>query len=260
MDRPLTTWFAAIEARTSRRSFDPAPLDETALARLERVCREFRPFPEARTELVREPVDRVSKGILGSYGRVTGAPCFLAFIGREDSPRVQECVGYTGEGPILEATALGWGSCWVGGLIKRGAVPPYVRLKDGERIIAVSPVGLPKSRPSLTDRTFKALAGSKRRKPLEELTTGRAVPGGALRAALEAARSAPSAMNRQPWRFRIEPGAVVIATDGGKEGGISKRLDCGIAMLHFEIGARASGLGGRWEFLPAPDVARFVLT
>lgn len=260
MELPVERWFAAIGARTSRRSYEPTPPDEPALARLQLVCREFRPFSEARVELVREPVGSVSRGILGNYGRVTGAPCYLAFIGRTDSERAQECIGYyTGEGLVLEATALGLGTCWVGGLFKSRTAASAVGLDKNERIVAVSPVGRPKGKLSLTDRTFKAMAGSKSRKPLEELVTGGAVAGRGLREALEAARSAPSAVNRQPWRFRVEPGAVAIAASGGRDGAVSNRLDCGIAMLHFELGARAAGLTGRWEFLPSPDVARFIL-
>ncbi len=38
---------------------------------------------------------------------------------------------------------------------------------------------------------------------------------------------------------------------------ISKRLDCGIAMLHLELGARAAGTSGSWEFLKSPGVAQF---
>jgi nitroreductase len=76
---------------------------------------------------------------------------------------------------------------------------------------------------------------------------------------LEAARRAPSARNRQPWRFRIEGEAVTVFTGSEKQNGkLSPRLDCGIAMLHFELGARAAGLAGRWELLDAPDVARYV--
>lgn len=260
MDLPVGSWFAAIETRSSRRSFEPMPVGEAQLARLDLVCRGFRPYPEARAELIREPIDRACKGIIGSYGKVTGAPCYLAFIGRADSEHVQECVGYTGQGLILEAAALGLGTCWVGGLFKPGAVAPAAGLGHGERVIAVSPVGYPKTKLSFTDRTFKSLAGSKARKRLEELVGGGSIPGGALRKALEAARSAPSAVNRQPWRFRFEGRSVVVSVDkGGKEKGLSRRLDCGIAMLHFELGARAAGLAGRWELLPAPDVARFVL-
>jgi hypothetical protein len=54
---------------------------------------------------------------------------------------------------------------------------------------------------------------------------------------------------------------VTILTDNDKkEWKLSRRLDCGIAMLHFELGARAAGLTGEWEFLEAPEVARYVLS
>lgn len=258
MDLPVAIWLEAAAVRRSRRSFAHEPLDEAQLARLEKVCREFRPFPEARAELVRGPVEKVATGVIGGYGRVSGAPCYLAFIGKMGSRRVQECVGYTGEGLILEATALGFGTCWVGGYFKPDAIGPAVRIGDDERVIAISPVGKVRSIPSLTDITFEAIAGSAGRKPLIDLIEGSRAPEGRVRAALEAARRAPSARNRQPWRFRIEGEAVTVFTgDGKSDGKLSRRLDCGIAMLHFELGARAAGLAGEWEFLEAPAVARY---
>ena len=39
---------------------------------------------------------------------------------------------------------------------------------------------------------------------------------------------------------------------------ISKRLDCGIAMLHFELGAREVGASGSWQLLSGRDVALWV--
>jgi nitroreductase len=258
MDIPVSTWLPAAAVRRSRRSFAREPLDEGRLARLEQVCRDFRPFPEARVELVREPVGKVATGVIGAYGRVSGASCYLAFIGRMESDRVQECVGYTGEGLILEATALGLGTCWVGGFFKPGAVRLAVGLAGDENVIAISPVGIVRSMPNLTDITFKAISGSAWRRELDELVEGGRVPEGRLRAALEAARRAPSARNRQPWRFRVEGEAVTVLTSGERQKSkLSPRLDCGIAMLHFELAARAAGLAGTWEFLRAPAVARY---
>jgi hypothetical protein len=259
MDLPVLAWLDAATIRRSRRSYARDPLDGEQLARIERVCREFRPFPEARVELVHEPIEKVATGVVGGYGRVSGAPCYLAFIGRMGSAHVQECVGYTGEGVILEATSLGLGTCWVGGFFKPGAVARSLRLATDETVIGVSPVGTVRPLPSLTDLTFKAISGSSGRKGLDELVEGDVVPGTGLKAALEAARRAPSARNRQPWRFRITNGIVTVFVSNEKpRSKLSPRLDCGIAMLHFELGARAAGLAGRWELLEAPDVARYV--
>jgi hypothetical protein len=82
-----------------------------------------------------------------------------------------------------------------------------------------------------------------------------------MKAALEAARLAPSAMNRQPWRFQVDKESITVSADSvvNPTMVVSKRLDCGIAMLHVEVGALASGVKGSWELLKSPRVARFKL-
>jgi hypothetical protein len=77
---------------------------------------------------------------------------------------------------------------------------------------------------------------------------------------LEATRLSPSAMNRQPWRFHVEVDSVTIATnEAGHDFNLSKRLDCGIAMLHLEVAALNKGMHGTWELLETPEVARFTI-
>ncbi|MFC1991692.1 nitroreductase family protein [Chloroflexota bacterium] len=96
-----------MDKRRSRRQFDAnRHLEPEKLLKLETVCNQFLPFPGARSCLVTNPIKDVFKGIIGSYGKVKDAPAFIAFIGNMDRATVQEEVGYTGEGVILEATAL----------------------------------------------------------------------------------------------------------------------------------------------------------
>jgi hypothetical protein len=67
-------------------------------------------------------------------------------------------------------------------------------------------------------------------------------------------------MNRQPWRFEVGTNTITVAVDNLHDTyNIPKRLDCGIAMLHLELGALAAGVNGTWEFLLPPRVARFTL-
>ena len=127
MDIPFSRWYLAIEKRRSRRHFDPnRPIESETLASLDKLCRQFTPFPHARSCLVTESVKGVFKGIVGGYGKIKGAPAFIAFIGNMDSPFVQEEVGYTGEGIILEATALGLNTCWVAGFFRPEIVTSLV--------------------------------------------------------------------------------------------------------------------------------------
>jgi len=261
MDVPFPTWYPAIEKRRSRRRFDPSlPIAPEAMAALHNVCNQFAPFPHARSRLVAESVESVFKGIVGSYGRVKGAPVFIAFIGDMGDPFVQEKVGYTGEGIILEATALGLSTCWVGGFFRPEVVASLIDVSDKERVLAVTPVGYAQQSESWEERSMSRFGRSHRRLPLSRLVRGlpREEWPDWANVSLEAARLAPSAANRQPWGFDVqEEGVTVFVRTGGPEFNVSKRLDCGIAMLHLEVAAANRGFKGEWEFLPSPQVARF---
>ncbi|MRR12981.1 nitroreductase, partial [bacterium] len=76
--------------------------------------------------------------------------------------------------------------------------------------------------------------------------------------AAAAAQVAPSAMNRQPWRFSFSEAGLLVSTSAVEVPRAPKRLDCGIAMLHLELGAFGQGVTGSWRLLRSPDVALFV--
>jgi len=258
MELPVDSWYPAVFIRVSRRSFNSGkPVEGRKAARLAETAASFRPFSDARVEFVGEPPDEVLRGVVGGYGKISGAPLYLAMVGLADSPGVEEHVGYTGEGLVLEATALGLGSCWVSGFFRPAAVRKRLDLSSREKVYAVSPVGYAAEAYSSKDRLYRTIAGSKKRRPLSDLVSGEP-PAEWQWKAIEAGRLAPSAANRQPWRFEIEPRAVTVRIAGERDDGkFSKRLDCGIAMLHLELGARAAGVEGRWTPLLPPSVARF---
>ncbi len=263
-DAPVREWLDAIKTRHSRRSYDGDPVSSDTLDSLEEFCASFRPSPVARAVLVREAPADIFTGIVGSYGRVTGAPSAIAFVGTIGAPGVDMSIGYTGEGIVLEATRLGLGTCWIGGFFKAARVSEILQLGGGERAFAVSPLGTPADVFSGFEKavkTVKTVQGTPR-KSAEEIAPGYTSWVPWARAGVEVARLAPSAINRQPWRFRYEDGRVICAFDGAETAQrISKKLDCGIAMLHFEMGARGAGVEGTWERLDhASDVAHFRLT
>jgi hypothetical protein len=109
----------------------------------------------------------------------------------------------------------------------------------------------------MKEKFYSGAARSPKKKPLEEIVEGTA-PEPWQEKAIEAARIAPSASNRQPWRFVVGDRSITVQADSPKDSDrFPKRLDCGIAMLHIELGAMAAGVKGKWTFLAAPDVARF---
>jgi len=261
MDIPSSRWYPAIEKRRSRRHFDESrPIESDTLSALDIVCKRFRLFPNARSCLVTELVKGVFRGIVGSYGKIKDAPAFVAFIGNMDSASVQEEVGYTGEGVILEATALGLNTCWVAGFFKPESVASLVEIKSNERVLAVTPVGYARRFESLEEKLMTGFGRTHRRLPISRLISG---PGRDelpewVKASIKAARLGPSAVNRQPWGFDVEDDSITVyVRTTGPEFNVSKRLDCGIAMLHIEVAALNCGVRGDWQFLKAPQVARF---
>lgn len=259
MDRLGDDWFDVVCSRRSRRTFDGAPLEDEMLDAVDAVCQGFRPFDDARVELWRDRGSDLFRGVVGSYGKVVGAPHVLAFVGRE-SDASQMHLGYTGEAVVLEATRLGLATCWVGGFFRHADADEMAGLTDSERVCAISPLGRSTTY-SLTERLFQHPSGTHRRKFAEEIAPGLddMWPRWA-QVAVECARLAPSARNRQPWRFKMHAGDLLLCKDSGIElPWVTKALDCGIAALHAELGARAAGTTGVWcePEEGAQELARF---
>lgn len=263
MEMPFYRWQNAIMIRRSRRQFDARPVEDSTLVSIQKFLSEFSPFLETRAVLVNQSTNEVFKGAIGHLGKIKGAPAFIAFIGNMDDPNIQEKVGYLGEGVILEATASNLATCWVGGFFRPEIASLLAGAGKNERVLAVTPIGYAREDLSLEDRIMTGFGRNHLRKPLAELVTGLEETNWPswIKKALEAARLAPSAVNRQPWRFEVQVDNITVAVDTLNDSyNISKRLDCGIAMLHIEIAALDSKMQGRWEFLEPPKVARFIFS
>jgi nitroreductase len=234
-------WLETIPKRRSRRRFDARRVDADILDAIGSVCEDFRPFPDVRAALVRDPSVDIFTGLvgpIGSYGKVRDAPHLLAFVGPEGAD-VQ--VGYVGEVLVLEATRLGLGTCWVAGSFEQETAERLVETDGKTRVHAVSPLGYAVEQKRGAERTLGRMLGSHARKPLAELTSQDPSEWPAwARAAADAARLAPSGANRQPWRFRFERGALVLFVDHGRTYW-TRGYDLGCALLHAELAAKDAG-------------------
>jgi hypothetical protein len=268
-----------MQRRISCRTYDSRPLDDQTKERLRAFVRANArsPFDNAiRFDLIDlTEAERVELKSLGTYGVIKGATLFIAGAVKKGI-RAMEDFGYGMEKNILFATALGLGTCWLGGTLNRAGFARKIGLKDGELMPAISPVGYPAGKRSLTDRAIRFMAKSDRRKPREELFfDGR--PGnpltkeraGSLGEALESVRIGPSASNRQPWRVIREGTAFhffLQRTPGYDRmtGDIRlQEVDMGIALCHFELVAMASRIHGGWrESRPGfdPGPMEYVIT
>jgi nitroreductase len=263
---PFVDLPSTIRARRSCRKYDDSPIPGAALARM-RACLADPPPPpfghQIRLALVERDDLREDAARLGTYGVIRGARGFL--VGAvQDDPGGLEDFGYVMEWAILVATSLGLGTCWLGGTLTRDAFGEALGIRPGEEVPAASPIGVPAEGKTLVDRIFRSMAGSDGRKPWAELffmdSPARpllAEEAGAFAQALDLLRVGPSASNRQPWRVILDASSgalhfLLCRTPGyGRFIPVDlQRVDMGIALCHFECGARAAGLEGRWGPTP----------
>jgi len=252
-------WLEAIDVRRSRRRYDGTPVLPADLDAIQVCIDGFRPTASGRVVLLRQAPSNLFKGLVGSYGRIEGVSSAMVFVGREGDLAVQEAIGYLGEGLVLEATRLGLTTCWVGGFFKSSVANAAVGIQAGERAYAVTPVGHAAEHIPQSERLIYGAGRTKPRKSLDEIAPGHESWPAWAQEGVRAAQVAPSAMHRQPWRFRMDDGELVVGYEGADTPKVSKRLDCGIAMMHVELAARAEGVFGAWDVgLADRDVARFV--
>lgn len=256
-----TAWLAAVERRVSRRAYDGSPVSEQTLDELGLTCSAISArFSEARVVLLTTPPAGLFTGVVGGYGSVKGAVHAMLIVADTQAPSAQRRAGWAGEAAILEATALGLDTCWVAGFFDPRVAAQATDLAPGERVFAATPVGHARESSTVAERGMRLMARAHARKPLDTIAPGSAGWPQWARAAVECARLAPSAMNRQPWRFRLDGGALVVSRDNaGEVPKVTKALDCGIATLHAELAAHRYGAPGSWIDLEGGlDVARYV--
>ncbi len=206
--------------------------------------------------------DGLFTGMVGSVGAIKGAPAAAAIITEADDRNGRLKAGYAGEAFVLRCTAAGWGTCWVSGTYRRETAKRIFGLTEDEQLHAVISVGYPLRDKSYEEKLQKAGEDRRPRKALASLCGLKPDAVAALpdwqREAMEAARIAPSAVNSQPWRF--EPGEDGIVLRHKKHSLSGALLDCGIAMLHMELGAAKAGASYIWAPLEPPAVGIISLT
>lgn len=255
-----------IQKRHSVRTYEERallPQDRTAL--LDCINQLDNPFGIQVKKYITDKKLSADGEKLGTYGVIKGASTFLG-VSIPDTELAPVAAGYEFENLILYATNMGLGTVWLAATFNRDSFAFAMKIPKGELFPAISPVGYPAAKRSLTETLMRSTMKSSSRKEWmslfyqEDFLTPLAKPmAGAYAQPLEMVRLAPSAKNAQPWRVRKAGNAYHFYADykqglsKGEE--VIKRVDIGIALSHFHQTALEQDLTGTFETMSQEDVA-----
>ena len=254
-----------IQSRNSQRTYKSELLSDDLIEKIEQILNDCPPGPfknESSFILIHKSMAADQKIKLGTYGMISDAQYFIA--GKTvPVPGAFIDFGYRMEWIILQLTALGLGTCWLGGTLKRNEFAKFLDLGKNEIIPAITPVGYPVDKIPFKDRLVRFGAGSNSRKPWSEIFFNESVDNpltdmdsGKYSQVLEMVRLAPSASNKQPWRIIKKNDAFhfyIQRTSG--YGHLFpqidlQKVDIGIVLCHFDLMVKELSLPGNWVNLP----------
>lgn len=164
--------------------------------------------------------------------------------------------GYAFEDFVLYASSLGLGTVWLAATIGRKGFEEAMAVKEGEVMPVVSPIGYAAKERSIRENLMRKGMKSDERQPFPKLFfrndfqhSLQESEAGQWLTPLKMVQLAPSATNKQPWRLIVEENKVHFYEEKTKgyaneSTGDIQKVDLGIALYHFEVGAKEHGLKG----------------
>ncbi len=243
----------AIRDRRSVRTFDGRALAAEDVEKLSAFARRIENPYEIPVEfkLLDAKKNGLSSPVIAGTEQYIGAKV-------KRMPHAEEAFGYSFEMLVLYAQSLGIGTTWIGGTMDRAAFEHAMALGADEMMPCASPLGYPAAKMSLRETMMRKGVKADTRFDFEKLFFDgdghplTAEKAGKLALPLELTRLAPSAVNKQPWRVFVSGGDAHFyekknrGFDGAATGDLQK-VDIGIAMCHFALGARDAGLELRFS-------------
>lgn len=232
-------WLQLIDRRISVRQYDEN-VDESTLAAVRKIIEHVRRYNDSPLQFYLLPGAEVHprQKSIGPIGRIR-APWYIAAVA-PDNPESLFNLGYSCQRVVLELTALGLGTCWLGSLVDWVALGESLNLGKGEAVRTLIAWG----------RKPQSLAEKQgRRLPPEKIAV---FPGDKdakypWRTVLEAVRWAPSAINAQPWRLWFGPEAVHLYSRPRRITRGYCPIDMGIALCHLELACQQLNIPGHFD-------------
>ena len=226
----------AIDKRISRRTYLETPICHSKLETIQQAIEKYNRKGDLSIQLIENGRDTFS-GFFKSYGMFKGVNTLIALKGKKADEHLKEKCGYWGEYLVLEAESLGLGSCWVGATFDKNN--SLFQLADDEELVCVITIGNVDENMTFKENTIRKIIHRKVR-GLDEFYVAKEVPPHWFLNGVEAVRKAPSAVNRQKYKFAYTDGIVSAFSEDNTQFGL---VDLGIAKAHFAIASN-----GKFEF------------
>lgn len=247
-----------IKDRRSVRTFSREPLSAADKVKLEEHLKNISNPWNVPIEF--KLLDASENGL--SSPVIKGEDTYLAAkVARMDNYEI--AFGYSFEEACLYAESLGLGTVMLAASLSRAAFEKVMDLQTNEVFPLASPVGYPAERQAFLEKTMRKALNADSRLPFGEvffdedfskgLSEDRA---GVFAEALELARWAPSAGNKQPWRAVVADECVhFYERKSMKESplGDVQKIDVGIAICHFDSVMKENGITGTFTAC-APEI------
>jgi nitroreductase len=263
LDINTEAWYKSIKIRRSRRDFNNSTLSLTHINTLNNFVQNLETTKQGiHIRLFSEHTFPLFFKKNNSYYNVQNISSYAIIIGEKNKKYLEEKAGYLGEAFILEATSIGLSTCWLFKNIDWDVLEDSVNLQENEVIYGVIGLGYCGTTFTRREKFIKTFLRFNKRKSLKKLTKkcdiNKLHPD--IKDLLECARLAPSFKNRQPWEFEVTDTYIKISFKGKNisPNTSSKRLDCGICMLHIDVAAVKHNLTGYWDILDNPNVAKYI--
>ncbi len=211
--------YEAIKTRHSVRQYEERPIEANVAAELEAEIEKCNKESGLHIQFVKnEP--KAFGGFMAHYGNFSGVTNYLAIVGKKETG-IEEKAGYWGEKIVLKAQQLGLNTCWVA--LTYSKQPNAFKLEKGEKLIIVIAIGYGKTQ-----------GNARKSKSLAEVSSQTDDLPEWYKNGIEAALLAPTAVNKQRFKFSLSDGNRVSIKSSL---GTNARIDSGIVKCHFEIGA-----------------------
>ena len=234
----IEEYLSAMKKRCSRRKYTNRPIDSKYVQQLEDSIALYNKESGLNIKLVIGSGAELFSGFRKSYGLFVGVQNYIAMIGSKTLLNRMEKVGRFGEKIILEATAMGLSTCWVGTSYDKNAAKELC--EGNEELDCVIAVGYSDEKHSLKERMME-YGTHRQNKSKEALIEAEEHVPEQFKQGMDAVYLAPTARNLRPFVFEYKDGQVTASTTVPTE---TAMIDLGIAKLHFELGARV----GSWDY------------